>query len=605
MEETAGEPRALPGSVPYPRLSRKLYLLGLLWATRGLAKCLGTADGKAVLVMGGRELGLILRSWVWYRFILAWIGFCGCVMAVPVLYRSEIGNWMRPSGIQWFLICGYVLQAGVGLFMVQWTVRRLRRDLYTSRLDELLLTRCSAADIAMGEALATAIASLWLVGATLPVALFLAGMAGQGWGTALRLVISLAPAAGLGVWFGMGLGLAFTLRRPSAAFGPMTDWWIKTPFIPVYVIWGLLLFVPIVWAVLALIHGGIWFLLQCLFILQWLVHHVVQHWNPLLTVAGAAGQWDTTWFSDWLVLFAVTGFMMRKSMDSVQASMEALPDRDLIHGDEEHWIHHNVHYFTQFGNEKRRVADYRDGRNPIAAFDVALGHRIYLHPFLWVLALMAYVSLLGWALFFPAYGVLAGTAAVLLPATMALLMMSGGVAVSFGWERDQHRWPSLAVLPIESHRLALGKIKGVVRPTLWMALCASLTALLLGVRGVLHADVALWMSVHVLVFPVALAFVSACLALTTPTLAESLLRWAVLGAIPTLATILPPPVGGETGFALPLTPPLLVLILVARGPIPALIRACWIALGLEVFGIAVALVVLAVFLRPLTVGEKD
>lgn len=605
MVESAGKTRAIPGTVAPPRLPRRLYLLLLLWGSRTAARFFGTADGKSVVIMGGRELGLILRSWAWYRFILGWIGFAGAVMALPILYRSEFGNWLYPSNEQWFVLCGYLLQLGVAMFMVQWTVRRLRRDLYTSRLDELLLTRCSAADIAMGEALATAIAALWLVGATFPVALLLSGMVGQGWATAARLVLSLAPAASLGVWFGLGWGLAFTLRRPSAAFGPLTEWWIKTPFVPVYLVWGFLLFLPIVWAVLALIPGGMRLLMDALGLLQWTVRHVVQHWNPLLTIPASAGIWDTTWATDWVFLFALTTFLMRKSMDSVQASMVALPDRDVRRRDGEHWIHHDVHYFTQYGSEKRRQVRYRDNGNPVAAFDVALGHRIYLHPFLWVVALMAYLCLLGWGMFFPELGVLPGTLAVLLPATAALLLMSGGVAISFGWERDQHRWPSLAVLPIESHRLALGKIKGVVRPTLWLALLASTTALLLGLRGTLHPEVSLWMSLHVLVFPVALAFVSACLALSTPTLGEALLRWAVLGAIPSLATVLPWPVGGPAGIALPFTPPLLVLWLVVEGPTEALVRACWTAFGLELAGIGIALVVLGIFLRPLTVGEKD
>lgn len=607
MLESANQARPVAGIAPSPRLARRLYLLFWLFGSRALARFLGAADGKAVAVMAARELSLILRSWGWYRFISMWLVFSTGVLLVPILFRSEIGSWSAPSGRDWFVLCGYALQVGVGICMVQWTVRRLRRDLYTSRLDELLLTRCSAADIAMGEALASAVASLWLVAATFPAALFLSAMAGGDWGTAVRLTLSLAPAAGLGVWFGMGWGLAFTLRRPSAAFGPLTDWWIKTPFVPVYLIWGGLLFLPIAWAVLALIPGGMHVLTVALGILQWTVRHVVQHWNPLLTVPGAVGAWETTWLTDWIVLFLLTGFLMRKSMDSVQAAMVVLPDRDIRLRHADHWIHHDGHFFAQYsGLGERKEAEYYDGRNPIAAFDVALGHRVYLHPFIWALAIMAYLCMLTWGLLFPTVGgVVTGTLAVLLPATGALLLMSGGVAVSFGWERDQHRWPALAVLPVESHRLALGKIKGVVRPTLWVVLVAGLTALALGLRGTIPLEVALWMGLHAMVFPVALAFVSACLALTTPTLGEALFRWAVLGAIPTLATALPPPVGGETGLALPLTPPLLVLVLVARGPTPALIQHCWTALGLELLGIGIALVVLGVFLRPLTVGEKD
>jgi hypothetical protein len=219
--------------------------------------------------------------------------------------------------------------------------------------------------------------------------------------------------------------------------------------------------------------------------------------------------------------------------------------------------------------------------------------------------LMGYLFLVGWSLLVPHIGKYTAAAAVLCPATAALLMMSGGVAISFGWERDQHRWPSLAVLPITNMRLAMGKILGVVRPTLWTCLLACLTAVLMGWRGALHQDVALWMALHVLVFPITLACVCATLALTTPTVAEALYRWGVLGAIPTLASMLPSPLGGPGGLALPFTPPLLVLMLVIYGPIPELVRGAWISLGLEVFGIAVSLLILASCLRRWTVGEKD
>jgi hypothetical protein len=183
--------------------------------------------------------------------------------------------------------------------------------------------------------------------------------------------------------------------------------------------------------------------------------------------------------------------------------------------------------------------------------------------------------------------------------------MSGGVAISFGWERDQHRWTELATLPVDNVRLALGKIKGVVRPTLWIGLLAAFTALILGWRGALHPASSHWMALHVLLFPVVLAFVCATLSLTTPTVGEALYRWAVLGAIPTLASALPPPIGGGEGIAAPFSPPVMVLFLVMNHPTPALVRGAWISLGLEVVGIIASLAFLALYLRRWTVIETD
>jgi hypothetical protein len=194
---------------------------------------------------------------------------------------------------------------------------------------------------------------------------------------------------------------------------------------------------------------------------------------------------------------------------------------------------------------------------------------------------------------------------VLIPATGALLLMSGGVAISFGWERDQHRWPSLAVLPMSDRSLAHGKIRAVWKSTLWVGIVAALTALLMGWRGALEMGPAVWMAIHVLLFPVALAYATACLALTTPSLGEALSRWAILGAIPSLAFLMPQPIGGEGGLALPFTPPLLVLILVMKGATPELIRGAWTSLGLEAIGIGASLFILNQFLRRWTVGEKD
>ncbi|HEU4753010.1 MAG TPA: hypothetical protein VFU47_07865 [Armatimonadota bacterium] len=569
-----------------------------------LARVLGTADGRAVAAMAARELSLILRSREWHLFAGKWCLLTAAILLIPLLYRSDFGNWSRPSGPGWFVLCGYALQIGLGLSMVQWTMRRIRRDIHTNRLDELLLSRCSPADIAMGEALASAIASLWLVVAAFPACLFVSAMGGLGVAGAVRLAISLAPAGALGVWFGMGWGLAFALRR-TAAIVPLTQWWFLGPFMPIYVGWAALGCFPTAWALLRLIPGGERFLGGVVGVLFWLAKAVVQHGNPLLVVGAAGGQWGSTWITDWLVLFLISVFMMRKSMDAVQLSLGSLEERERRQDGEDAWIHHDSHHFVQYDEKRRREPNYRDGGNAVAAFDAALGHRVFLHPFIWTLLLMAYLFMVGWSLLVPDMGALTATAAVLIPATAALLLMSGGVAVSFGWERDQHRWPALAVLPIPDISLALGKIKGVVRPTLWTCLLASVTALVMGWRGALHMEVALWMALHVTIFPIALACVSATLALTTPTLGEALYRWAILGAIPSLAVILPYPIGGNGGMALPFTPPLLVLMLVLNGPTPELIRGAWIALGLEVFGTAGALLILSFLLRGWTVGERD
>jgi len=338
---------------------------------------------------------------------------------------------------------------------------------------------------------------------------------------------------------------------------------------------------------------------------EWAVRYVTWNFNPLFVMGGAAEMWKTNWATDWLALLFVLLFMMRKSMDAVQLSLATINERNAVRKAMDCWVHHDVHYFMQYGEEKRRQPNYRDGANPLAAFDSALGHRVYLHPFLWCVAIMGWLFLVFWSLLVPHMGLATGLVAVLLPATGSLLLMSGGVAVSFGWERDQHRWSALAVLPIPDLHLALGKIKGVVRPTLWVGLIASATALLLGWRGTLPLESSLWMALHVITFPVALACVTATLALTTPTLGEAISRWAVLGAIPAIATILPPPIGGFGGLALPFSPPLLVLFLVTHGPVPELVRGAWVSLALEVVGLIASLFILRFYLRRWTVGETD
>jgi hypothetical protein len=589
-----------------PVLVRRARVLAVRIAAGLLSRLLGTADGRTVVTMAARELSLILRSRDWHRHLGTWTAFNASLIALPMLYRAGAERWLFPSSTGWFLLCGYSLQVGVALFMVQWTVRRLRHDTYSNRLDELVLTRCSAADIAMGEACASAVASLWLVAASMPACVLIAAIGGREASAALLLALSLIPAGSLGVWFGMGWGLAFTFRRPGAALSPITDWWTKGPVLgPIWIAWCALMFFTLAWAMLGLVPGGSALVGRVAGWAMQIAQYAFWHLNPVLTVGGAAGAWPTTWLTDWLAALAFAAFMMRKSMDSVQLAIGELPQREQRKDDEVYWIHHHLHPFMQFGEARRPVPQYRDGGDVIAAFDTALGHRVYLHPFLWSLAIMAYLFLLGWSMLVPHLGRGTGIAAVLVPATGALLLMSGGVAVSFGWERDQGRWPALAVLPISNVWLAAGKIKGVVRPTLWIGLVAGMTALLLGWRGAIEVEASLWMALHVIAFPVALACVTATLALSTPTVGEALYRWAVLGAIPTVAWLLPPPIGGDDGLALPFSPPLLVLLLVAKGPNPALLQGAWVSFALEVIGVVSAFVIFHLYLREWTVGERD
>lgn len=572
-----------------------------------LGRLLGAAEGRTVGSMAVRELSLIIRSREWYRFLASWNCVAAGLLLIPLLWRGYTDHWLVPSNVGWMTFCGYALQVWAFVGMVNWTNGRLRRDLYSNRLDELMLTRCSPSDISMGEALASAIASLWVIVSAFPVCLCLSAIGGRGWGSAAELCLSLAPSAGLGVWFGMGWGLAFTLRR-SAAIVPLSQWWFLGPFIPVVVAWSALGCLPLVWGLLSLVPGGNVALGFGVHVLERLAWQILLHWNPLLTVCGATGISRTTWFTDWLALVFFLLFMMRKSMDAVQLALSTLPERQEAHGEKDHWFHHDGHFLEDYGERKRQVPAYRDTGNPVAAFDAALGHRVYLHPFLWTLAVGVYLCCLGWSLLLPKLGLISTVSslvAVLLPATGALLLMSGGVAVSFGWERDQGRWGELATLPISNIRLAMGKIKGVVRPTLWVGLTGSATALLLGWRGALPLESSHWMALHVLIFPVALACVSAVLALTTPSLPEALSRWAIFGAIPTLATMLPNPIGGEAGLALPFTPPLLVLLIVLEGPTRDLVNGAWLSLGLEVFGTAFSLLILHLFLRRWTTGGES
>jgi hypothetical protein len=570
---------------------------------RVLSWLLGSADGHTVATMAHRELGLLVRSREWHQLIGRWTSLSLCLLLVPLLLRPWLEGWRVLSGAHWFMLVGFSLQIAFFLFMAQWTMRRLRRHIYTSRLEELLLTRCSPADLAVGQAIAFAVTTLWFTAASAPVVLLVGAFCESGvWGGIL-LLSTLPPIGGLGVWFGMGWGLAMSLRR-MAAVVPLTKWWLLGPFIPIWIGWSLLGFFTLAWAMLSLIPGGNQALGTVIAGLKWLLLAVLPHVNPLLLVPAAAGAADVLWFTNWLVLALISLFMLRMSMDPVQIALGELEERGPQRKNEEAWIHHNRHVFQHYGERGRPTPPYRDTGDPIAAFDLALGHRLFLHPFLWTVMLLAYLFLVGWSLLVPHLGLATAAAAVFVPATASLVLMSGGVAVSFGWERDQRRWQALAALPISDFWMAFGKIKGVVRPMLWLNLMAGATAMLLGWRGAIPMETARWMALHVMLFPLTLACIAATLALSTPTVAEALYRWALLGALFSAAAALPPPVGGLEGAALPFSPPLLVLMLVAHGPLPELIRGAWIALGLEVVGIAGSLFILSHFLRRWTSGER-
>src|SRR5688572_30481162 len=77
---------------------------------RVLTRLLGTADGRAVTTVAGRELSLILRSREWHRFLGMWLVACAAIILLPVLYRAEIGGWLAPPGRVWAVVCGYALQ---------------------------------------------------------------------------------------------------------------------------------------------------------------------------------------------------------------------------------------------------------------------------------------------------------------------------------------------------------------------------------------------------------------------------------------------------------------------------------------------------------------
>lgn len=587
------------GTVPGPAQPRRLGAV----AARIARRVLKASDGAAVATMTAREFSLTLRSAHFRKFLAVWQAFCALLVLTPLLYRSQLGLWNHPDGRLWYLILAHCFAVGAAFLSAQWAMRRLRRDLYTSRLDELLLTRCTAGDVALGVGLASGMAAALLVSTGLPACLLMTALAGAGPGSAVALLATAMLAAMLGVWFGMGWGLAFA-SRAAGAIWPMTQWWILAPLTPVIVAWSLLGAFPILWLLLGLVPGGQAVVEVVASAARSLVLYLLQSWNPLLVIGASIGEWGAPWVTSWAALLAMTIFLTAKSAEAIQIALAALQERGAARRRSDAWIHHDVHYFLDYGQDSRRHPHYRDGANAVAAFDVALGHRVFIHPFLWCLALMAYLFFLGWTMLVPDLGRWTATAAVLIPATAALLMMSCGVAISFGWERDQDRWMGLAALPMTDAQLALGKIKGVVRPTLWLNLLAAVTAVVIGWRGAVPMTIAWWMALHVLVFPVALAFASATLALTTPTIGEAISRWAVLGAIPTFAYLLPPPIGGDSGIALPISPPLMVLVLVAHGPTSELIAACWAALALEIFGVMLALLILGYFLRRWTVGEK-
>jgi len=568
---------------------------------------LGSLDGHLTSALAWREWRLALRSRGWQRLALLWCCWAAGTACIPLLYRPSFAAWGRPSGLVWLTVWGYLMQLSAGVAMAGWSIRQLRADLDGHRLDELLLTQAHPVDITMGRALGLAAASWWLVMAAFPAAVLLTALGGVSPWVALRLTLTIAPVAMLGVWFGLGWGLRFSLRRPAGP-SPLTHWWISVPLVPLIVAWAGLGLLTLLWGWLKFIphgHDALGFLWREL---RLALGYLIANWNPLLTVGAATGLTDHLrghpfWLTNWLALGAYAAFMIRKSTAALQLSLGRVEEREVSEVDLDHWMHHNPRAFDTYYTGARAQPRYDFG-SAIRAFDIARGHRVYLHPFLWASAITIWAFLLFWGLLAPHLARVSSLVAVLIPATGALLLMSGGVATSFGWERQQGRWPGLAALPDSNLRLALGKISAVVRQTLWVGMAAMLTALVLGWRGALALEPAYWTALHVLLFPVALAFVSAVLALTTPSLGEAIWRWLVLGSLPAIATVLPPPLGGLGGWSLPLSPPLLVLLINVYGPAPELVRAAWVALALEGIGVAGALWILARYLRRWTVGER-
>ena len=344
-----------------------------------LVRLLGAADVRVVGDLALRELELTLRSRHWSRFTGMWLAVTSAGVLVPLLYRSDSGHWLWPSGAGWFCLYGYMLQVGVMIATAQWSIRRFQREIYSHRLDELVLTRSTTSDIAMSEGVAAAVASLWLVAATLPLIVFSCAIAGLGARAAILLCLSILPGAALGVWFGMGWGLAFATGRRASLF-PLTDWWLRIPFLPVWLFWAMLGAFPVIWALLSFVPGGLLAVNRFAVLVRWLLQQAFWHLNPILTVAAIPGGLRTTWWSDWLILVFLTLFMMRKSMDAIQEALVTLPEQEFSYTPGDAWVHHDVHHFMQYGEERRRQPGYRDGGNPITAFDVALGHRVYLHP---------------------------------------------------------------------------------------------------------------------------------------------------------------------------------------------------------------------------------
>ena len=56
-----------------------------------------------------------------------------------------------------------------------------------------------------------------MAAASLPAGILLTALGGVSPAIALRLMLAIIPVGMLGVWFGLGWGLAFSLRRPGGA----------------------------------------------------------------------------------------------------------------------------------------------------------------------------------------------------------------------------------------------------------------------------------------------------------------------------------------------------------------------------------------------------
>ena len=586
-----------------------------------LRRLAGRADWDLILSLALRQVQITVRSRSWQRLTAWWVLYSGLGLIAAMLFRPTFGAWQSPTGITWFVGWGYAMQASLLLVMAYCTARCLARDLAAGRLDELLLTAATPADIALGSSLAYAVCSLWLVAALLPVSLFMAAVGGCGIAEALRMVLTIAPTGTLGVGLGMGWGLLLSFRRTVLA-APISVWWFFGPVVPWIVIlaaskflialWPLLGLIPFGGDVMRVLFGGI----------RWVLVSLLVHWNPLFAAAGAGGWsiesiathpavrsigagvgWEPHWLTTFAALVGATFFMVWRSVEAVQQGLRTLVDRHPRHSGIDFWVHHSPRYFWQY-THRRRVMPTYDGDNPIAAFDMVFGHRVFLHPFFWCLSVLGFIHLSLWTLLVPRFGAGTGTAAVMIPATLAVALMSGGVALSIAYERDQNRWPFLAMLPLTDFQIAAGKLVAALRSSAWLAIVAATMALVMGWRGAFDPEVTPWIALQVLLSPMAMAVVAAAISQATPSLAEAVWRWFLLVTVPAALVALPYPIGGLDGWALPFSPPLMVVALGTHGSDPMLLQHAQTSLLFQAVLAGTSLLVLSRCLRRWALPER-